>query len=267
MLLSTIAPAQTIDEAFVRLYSFDFSGAHRILDRLEAPEANAPMSHAARASVFLFEEMDRLGILASEFFLDDGEKISGKKLKPSPDLRERLQASVEQARTLAAARTEANPSDAEAWFTLSLASGIDATYVAFVENRRLRGLPLARQSHLSALRVIEADPNFNDAYLVTGLNEYIFGSLPFFIRWAGRFDQVRGDKRLGIERMKRAAGDGRYLTALAKILLATVYIREKQHLEAQKITLQLVEEYPENPSYPAELEKLRKKTGVTVGAR
>ena len=91
-------------------------------------------------------------------------------------------------------------------------------------------------------------------------------SLPFFIRWVGRFDQVQGSKRLGVERLKRAASEGRYLSALAKILLATIYIREKRYGEAQEITQELVDEYPKNPSFPAELEKLRKKTGEMVKA-
>ena len=264
LLFTATAPAQTIDEAFNHLYSFDFSGAHQILDRLETPEASEPLFHVARASVCLFAEMDRLGILASEFFLDDGEKLRSRKLKPSPEVRERLQASVDQARALAVSRTETNPSDTDAFFALSLAAGIEANYTAFIENRRLGALPLARQSHLNALRVIEVDPNYSDAYLVTGLNEYIFGSLPFPIRWVGRFDQVQGSKRLGVERLKRAASEGRYLSALAKILLATVYIREKRFNEAQETTQELVDEYPDNPSFPAELKKLRKKTGVKV---
>jgi len=76
ILPTATAQAQSIDEAFDRLLNFDFSGAQQILDRLETPAANEPLFHVTRASVSLFAEMDRLGILASEFFVDDGEKLA-----------------------------------------------------------------------------------------------------------------------------------------------------------------------------------------------
>ena len=77
---------------------------------------------------------------------------------------------------------------------------------------------------------------------------------------ADHYTKYKGDKRLGVERLKRAASKGRYLRTLAKILLATVYIREKRYGQAQKITRELVDEYPDNASFPAELKKLQKKT-------
>jgi len=267
LLLTATAPAQTFDKVFERFYTFDFSGAHKELDRLEATEVSEPLFHVTRASVFLFAEMDRLGILASEFFLDDGEKLQSKKLEPSTEAREHLQASLNQARHLAIARTERDPSDADALFALSLAAGIEADYAAFIENHRLRALSLAKQSQLNALRVIGIDPDFGDAYLIAGVNEYIIGSLPFFIRWVAPLGQVKGNKRLGIEHLERAASEGRYLRALARILLATVYIREKRYDEAQEVAQQLVDEYPQNPSFPDELNKLQKKTRVNVRTR
>jgi len=248
--------AQSIGQAFHRLYSFDFPGAHRVLDQLESAYSDQPIFHLTRASAHLFGEMHRLGIMGTEYYVDNGKKLDQKKLDPLPEVRERLNTSLRRAVELAQSQLEAEPSSASAHFALSLASGLEANYAAFVERRRLKALPLARFAHLSALKALEADPEFSDAYLVTGLNEYVFGNLPFFARWIARFDDVKGDKRLGIERLERVASSGSFVSPLAKIMLVTIYVREKDLEEARRVAAELAAEFPDNRSFREELEKL-----------
>src|ERR1700694_1746044 len=74
----------SIDEALARMYNFDFRASQELLDRHIAIHPQDPLPYALRASGYLFYELDRLGILESEFLIDDN-KIAAKKKKLEPD--------------------------------------------------------------------------------------------------------------------------------------------------------------------------------------
>ena len=73
-----------MDEALSRMYNFDFPSSQEILTRYIALHPRDPLPYAFRASGYLFYELDRLGILESEFLIDD-DKIAEKKKKVEPD--------------------------------------------------------------------------------------------------------------------------------------------------------------------------------------
>ena len=69
------------------------------------------------------------------------------------------------------------------------------------------------------------------------------------------FGGIHGDKKLGMEQLKKTIDNGRYLKPFAKILLALAALREKQSIVAQKLLRELSEEYPESTLFTTEYEK------------
>ena len=72
-------PAPSLDEAFTDLYNFDFPATNRVLQDYIALHPEEAMPYAVRAAGYLFFELDRLGILESEFLIDD-KRIANKKV-------------------------------------------------------------------------------------------------------------------------------------------------------------------------------------------
>lgn len=250
-----------LDQAFARLYNTDFRGAHAHLDRYISAEPADPLGYAMRASAYSFSEMDRLGILESEFFSDDKRIIERKKLRPDLAVRERFFRAIEDARARAAMNLAANPNDQNALFAMAVTQGVVMDYTALVDKRQLSSLSSARSANEYAQRLLKLNPQFIDAYLTTGLNEYLVGSLPFYIRWFVHFDGVDGSKTRGIENLQLVARSGHYLRPFAKILLAIVYMREKQLRETEKLLVALTAEYPENLLLRKELAKVSEEIG------
>ena len=133
----------------------------------------------------------------------------------------------------------------------------------------MSSLAPARKANNYAQQLIKVNPKFYDAYLTTGLSEYLLGSLPFFVRWFVHFDGVNGNKDQGIQNLQLVARSGRYLRPFAKILLAMVYLREKQPRETQKLLAGLSGEYPANPLLRKELAKVSEQVehGVNAGGK
>ncbi len=256
---SDVEVHRCIEEALDRLYNFDFTGTHRILDRHIAESPEDPLGPGMRAAAYLFYELDRLAILESEFFEDDKKIASKKKLKPNPVIRERLKAALEETELLARKRLERDPNDVNALFALSLKEGVLTDYKALVEKKGLSSLKNARASNKHAVRLLKVEPEFYDAYLTTGINEYLIGSLPFFIRWFVRMEGVKGSKKQAFENLELVAAKGRYLGPFAKILLSIICLREGQPERARRLLAELSARYPENPLLRKELAKVTEK--------
>jgi len=257
--------APSVDEALSRMYSFDFPASQEILARYIALHPQDPLPYAFRASGYLFYELDRLGILESEFLVDD-DKIAEKKrkLEPDPANREEFLQALHDVDSRVNAALKADPNDRAALFAMCIAQGVATDYMALVEKRQISSLTLAKRSNGYAQRLLKLDPTFYDAYLTAGISEYMVGSLPFFVRWFVHFDNVNGSKEKGVENLQLVARGGRYFRPFSKILLGIIALREKHPETAVKLLADLSHEYPENPLFRKELNKLNSKLGVNA---
>ncbi len=183
-----------IGRAFDSLYNFDFPATHAGLDTYIGMHPREPLPYAVRASAYLFYELDRLGILESEFLISDRRIAEKTGLRPDPLLREKLLGAIKEAQTLSDEVLATNPNDREALLSMCIVLGVATDYMALVEKHQIRSLSPAKRSVQYAQRLLKMNPPCYDAYLTTGLTEYMVASLPFFIRWFVRFDQVQGSK-------------------------------------------------------------------------
>lgn len=258
------ADAPSLDSALQNLYSFDFPAAHRSLNAYIGAHPQDPLPYAFRASAYLFYELDRLGVLESEFLMDDDRIAAKKKLDPDPTVRANFMKAIEDAKSRADAVFKTNPNDQNALFAMAVAQGVATDYMALVEKRQISSLSLAKKSNNYAQQLLRLDPKFYDAYLTAGFSEYMIGSLPFFIRWFVHFDNVSGSKEKGRQQLELVARQGHYFKAFAKILLGICDLREKRPADAQTLLVELAHEYPANPLFRTELAKLNSKLGVSA---
>jgi hypothetical protein len=259
------AEETAIDRALQHLYNFDFKSAHALLDKYIEAHPEEPLPYAFRASAFLFFELDRLQVLEAEFLTDD-EKLAEKKKKLEPDaaIRVNFMKAMEDTTKRGEAAVKANPQDKNALLALCIAQGVATDYMALVEKKQIASLGAAKKSNNYAQQVLKLDPKYYDAYLTAGFSEYMVGSLPFFVRWFVRFDNVSGSKERGLENLRLTAREGRYFKAFAKILISIISLREKKPLEAQKLLAELARDYPGNPLFRKELVKVSNKLGMAA---
>ena len=252
----TCAQPSQIDLAFDRFYNYDPPGACAILDEYISRQYQDPLGHMARGATYLFSELTRLEILESEFFLEDKNLIDKKKLRPDPDVRAKFFAAIDEGQRLSRGLLVRQPADRNALFSMCIASGLVSYYNALIEKRPWSGMSYARQAQVYAVRLLKTDPTFYDAYLTTGFSEYLVGSLPFFLRWFVRFDEVQGNKAQAIRNLALVAQSGRYFRPFAKIFLSIIYLRDGKPLESQRLLGELAREFPANAMFRKELAKV-----------
>jgi hypothetical protein len=64
-----------------------------------------------------------------------------------------------------------------------------------------------------------------------------------------------------VERLEQVSREGHYFRPFSKILLATIALREKRPRDAQRYLQELSHDYPQNPLFRRELEKVSAKVG------
>lgn len=262
-----VEPAAAIQQALARMYNTDYAGSTRILDEHIAKNPGDPLGPSFRAASDLFSELTRLKILEGEFFADDKRIAEKEKLLPDAGLRARFDKNIALARQLAEKRLAQNGSDHEALFSQCITAGLLMDYGALIEKRQLMSLTHAREAHRHALRLLKVDPTFTDAYMTTGFTEYLLGSLPFFLRWFVRFEESSGDKKLGMQRLQKVADHGKYLGPFARIMLSLAHLREKRYADCERLLGGLAKEFPENPLFKKELQKVGELVRKAGGAR
>ncbi len=264
LLLLTLAPlrADAIHESLHHLYNFDFAAANRILDgHIKANPAD-PLGYAIRSSSLLFYEMHRLKILESEFFESDHKIAGDERLQADPATRARLFDAIETAQRLSTLRIQKDPGDIVALFSFSITEGVRTDYTAFIEKKQIRSLSSAKKASAYGAELLRRDPTFVDGYLNKGINEYVMGSLPFFVKWFVRFEDTKGSKDEAVANLEKVATQGRYFGPFARILLAVVHLREKRPAKAIETMRGLCREFPGNTLFRDELAKMEKKYGA-----
>jgi hypothetical protein len=215
-----------------------------------------PMGPAADAAAFLFSEFDRLHILQSEFFLHDDTFLNRKKPEPDLNLKRSFDAELKQTQVLADRILAQDASDANAQFATLVRLGLHSDYLALIERKYVSSLAEVKASRSMAEKLLAANPNFADAYLAVGVENYLLSLKPAPLRWFLRRGGAETDKDRGIQNLTLTAQRGHLLLPYAQVLLAVAALRDKNVARARELLEGLAKEFPHNPLYRQEIARL-----------
>ena len=251
--LSTSVP---LDLGFRQMYNLQFEEAHRTLKGWEQSHPDDPLGPASDAAAYLFSELDRLGVLQLELFLDDERFKRSKKLAPDPVTRRAFDASVTLSEQIADRVLARSPRDRNALLAKVMDLGLRSDYLALIDKRYLASVREMKSAGLLAQSLLAVDPTCYDAYLAIGVENYILGLKPAPVRWALRMYGAETDKDQGIRRLQLTAEKGHYLLPLAQLLLAVAALRDKNSGQAKELLAELAQQFPNNTLYRRELERI-----------
>lgn len=245
-----------LERGFRQLYNLDFAAAQQTFQAWEVQNPGNPMGAIGEASGVLFSELDRLGVLESQFYATDAGFLSRQKLTPDAAKRQELERALERAEHMARQRLAQNSKDVDGLLAMTLSNGLQADYAALIEKRNFASLHYTKEATAWSQQLLASDPSCHDAHLAGGISRYIVGSMPMPVRWLLSVGGVPGDKQAGIAELQLTAEKGEYLAPFARILLAIAYVREKQTSRARELLTALRDEFPKNPLFQREIARL-----------
>lgn len=250
--------SQDISAALHQMYDSKFNASRQTLSAYSAANPADPLAYSLLAASYLFSELQRGGALTNNLLSDDRRVDQAGNNRVDPTVTAALNEAASQARLHAQALLTLNSRDSNALLALCIVSGVQRDYLALVQHKMRESYEYIKESEGYANQLLQADPKAYDAYLTKGFTEYLVASLPFYLRWPMKLDNVTGTKQQGLEDLRIAADSGCYLKPFAQLLLAMFYLREKQQGQTERLLAQLTQEYPENQSFQQELQKLER---------
>lgn len=256
-------------EGYEALYNLDYEGARKRFREMMQLAPDHPSGPQCFAASLWVEQLNQSWELKATLY--STKAYTEEKRKTDPKQAAEFRKWIRQTKTLSEAKLRQDPRDVEALYFLGAAEGLDAAYAAAVEKKyrsALRNGSDAVERHKAVLKLA---PDFRDAELTIGLQNYIVGSLPLPLKVIAGTMGVRGSKKRGLETLERVSVEGRWARDLARVLLIDLYKREKRWKDAAATARVLSERYPRNylfklqmaDALASQIAALRKAKGAT----
>ena len=246
-----------IETGFHQMYNLDFDQAHQTFANWQREHPLDPIGPASNAAAYLYAEFDRLNILHSELFVDDGLFKRRPKAVADPAVRRAFDDQLAKADQLAGQILSQVPEQTDALFAKILALGLRADYLSLIERHDLEALKVVKESRATADKLLSIDPSYYDAYLAPGVENYLLSVKPAPVRWLLKMNGAETDRDRGIQDLRLTAEKGHYLSPYARLLLAVAALRGNDRARAVELLAGLAREFPRNRLYAQELARLK----------
>jgi hypothetical protein len=245
-----------IDDGYHDMYNQQFLAAHLKFQQWIAAHPQDPMGPVSDAAVWLFGEFDRLHVIDVELFADQNRFDNRQRLTPDPTVRKRFDDRTAQATLLADQALKRNPRDASALYVKTLVSGMRSDYALMIEKRDLAALNYSKEASAYSKQVLAIDPTRYDAYLASGVENYMLSLKSAPLRWLLGMTGAATNREEGIRLLRLTAAQGHYLAPFARMMLAVAALRDNRPQEARDILTALSKEYPQNTLYGRQLARI-----------
>jgi hypothetical protein len=252
--------------AFKDFYNLDYAGAVRGFEHYHSEHPGDPQATAYLLNAIIFQELYHQDLLDTTFYANDGFLTGRHATDEDPKKRDQIFALADEAVQEADWRLSQNPNDVNALFARAWVRSLRCTYVAMVERAFGAGFRLATKARDDAARVLELDPNYVDAKLITGVYEYVVGALPWPFKLMIGFAGITGSKATGLAMLRDDANRGVLTRLDAKTAIALFLRREGKYDEAIQVVMELKNEYPHDYLFCLEEANLRKDAGEGMRA-
>ena len=238
-------------EGYEALYNLDYETARRRFQKMIDLAPDHPAGPQCMAASLWIQQLNESWELKSTLYSDKAYK--NEKTKVDQRQVDEFRRWTRRAKQLSEARLKRNDRDVEALYFLGAAEGLEAAFSAAVERKFMSALRTGSSAVDHHRKVLELSPQFYDAELTIGLQDYIIGSLPLPLKMLAGTVGVRGSKKRGLKELEHVAHEGHTGRDVARVLLIDLYKREKRWDDAIATARELSERYPRNYLFKLQL--------------
>jgi tetratricopeptide (TPR) repeat protein len=255
-----------VREAFEHFYNLDYEGA---LSRFEAVQRANPQSAIAIGNILLtvvFRELYRQDLLDTTYYAHDSFLTSKRSVPVPQPIRDRIESLTSSAVTLADQQIKANPNDANAYFARGYARGMHAAFITLVDHSYVAAARQGLASRNDSEATLRIDPNYADAKMAMGIQQFAVASLPRLVRMLVGIAGVGGNKEKGLDLLRESAAHGIVTPIESRTALSLFLRHDARYPEAILVQKGLADQYPHDYLFRIEVANLTKDSGNGPGA-
>jgi tetratricopeptide (TPR) repeat protein len=200
--------------------------------------------------------MFQRGLLESQLYREEGEIFQPKQEPLPAEFQQRFSDAVNAAQAAAERRLKRYPNDKDAMYWAGVAHATRATFEFTLRRAWIAALHEGKDATRYHRDLLKLDPMYVDAQLVVGVNDYVVGSLPWYVKVLAALAGAHGDRSGGLAKVRQVAASGNYAREDARFMLDVLYQREKSFQDALAVVHPLAQQYPRNFLLQMELASL-----------
>jgi tetratricopeptide (TPR) repeat protein len=270
LILASGLPAQELrDPQFVEgaksgfsdIFNMDYDEAKEVFISLEKQYPLHPAPPLYLASILWLEEMLRRQDLDLNRFM--APSYFSRETNESMPSRERAAffEDLQRSEALSNAILKNNPQDKDARYFLGTSYGLRSTFAITIDHSLREAFGNGNKAYSYSRQLVKEDPDYYDAYLISGAYEYIVGSIPWYLKWMAFVIGIHGSKEEGLRQLRLASEKGQYVRDQAQLVLLVLDVREHDYAEALAIARELNNRYPRNFLFPLNIAQILKMAG------
>jgi hypothetical protein len=250
-----------VRQSWQEFYKLDFDAALKLDEQLAQQHPNDPMAWNDVLTTLVFRELYHQDLLDTTYYAHDSFLSNKRDVTVLQETRDRIEQLTNKVVEITDAEIKANGDDANAYFARGYAKGIHAAFITLVDHAFASAARQGYASRNDSESALKVDPQYADARMAIGIQQFAVASLPRFVRMLVGIMGVGGNKQQGLDNIRQAIAHGVVTPVEARTVLSLFLRHDGRYPEALGVQRSLAQEYPHNYLFRLEVANLLKDEG------
>jgi hypothetical protein len=195
-----------VREGYEHFYNLDYDGARERFERVRQAHPDEPMAYDYLLMVAIFKELYRQDLLDTTYYAHDSFLTTKRTVAIAQADRDRIEWLTNKVIELCDARIRNNGQDKNAYFARGYARGLHAAFITLADHSFATAARQGYAARGDSEQVLKLDPEYADAKMAVGIQQFAVASLPRFVRMVVGMMGVGGNKERGLQISGGAGG-------------------------------------------------------------
>lgn len=251
----------TVRQGFEHFYNLDYDGAQKIFSTVAQAHPDDPMAWNYLLLTAIFRELYHQDLLDTTYYAHDSFLSNKREVNIPQGARDRIESLTDKVIAMCDARLKSDPGDKNALFARGYARGLHASFITLADHQFASAARQGYAARNDSEAVLKLDPQYADADMAIGIQQFAVASLPRFVRLMVGIMGVGGSKQKGLEMLREAAAHGVVTNVQARTILSLFLRHDGRYPEALAVEEGLAAQYPHDYLFRLEVANLLKDEG------
>jgi tetratricopeptide (TPR) repeat protein len=250
-----------VHQGFDRFYDLDFDASLKDFNQVAQQHPQDPMAWDYILVTTIFRELYHQDLLDTTYYAHDSFLFNKREINVSKQARDEINGLTDKIISMCNARLDQNSNDKNALFARGYAKGMHAAFIALADHSFTAAARQGLQARNDSEAVLKLDPQYADAEMAVGIQQFAVASLPRFLRLMVGMFGVGGSKTKGIAMLRDASQHGVITTVESRTALSLFLRHDGRYPEALQVEHSLADQYPHDYLFVLEVANLLKDEG------
>ena len=250
-----------VREAHEHFYNLDYEGSLSRFEAIQRANPQNPMATGYILMVLIFRELYHQDLLDTTYYAHDSFLTSKRSVPVPQATRDRIEQLTNSAIALSDQQIHDNPNNANAYFARGYARGMHSAFITLADHSYVAAARQGLASRNDSEQALKIDPNYADAKMAIGIQQFAVASLPRILRIMIGITGVTGNKEKGLDLLRESAAHGIVTNIESRTALSLFLRHDARYPEALAVQHGLAVEYPRDYLFRLEEANLTKDKG------